>query len=98
MFDYEVNGQINFTDYFKPSAKEKPKLLVDFINSMGTAQYTQIGNVIKKTCEQGKYEIPADSIERITNNVSVWLLDIGSEYQKYLLNCLNVTDTPSQLR
>ena len=40
-----LEGQINFTDYFtKPSLDIKPKALVDFINGMGTAQYTQIGN------------------------------------------------------
>ena len=98
MSDYEVDGQINFSDFFKPTVKEKPKLLVEFINGMGTAQYTQIGNVIRKTCECGNYDMPAESIERITNNVSVWLLDIGSQYQKYLLDCLKIADTQPQLR
>ena len=80
-----IGGQINFNDFFtKPSLDIKPKTLVDFINSMGTAQYTQIEDVISKTVECGKYDISDEVIGRITNSVSIWLLRIGGEYKKYL--------------
>lgn len=80
-----LEGQINFTDYFtKPSLDIKPKILVDFINGMGVAQYTQIRNVVRDTVERGEYDVSDETIERITNNVSVWLLDVGMQYEKYL--------------
>lgn len=85
-----MEGQINFNDYFKSPQAEKPKSLVDFINSMGVSQYNQIGNVISKTCEYHKYNMPDDSIGRITNDVSVWLLGIGSKYEKYLIEQFNI--------
>ena len=80
-----MDGQINFNDYFqKPKLDFNPKQLVSFINGMGVAQYTQIGSVIKKTVESNQYNITDEEIDRITNSVSVWLLGIGSEYEKYL--------------
>ena len=80
-----MDGQIDFNSYFtNPKLDIKPKSLVEFINGMGTAQYTQIGNVIAKTVDYEQYEIDSEIIGRITNNVSVWLLDIGTEYRKYL--------------
>jgi hypothetical protein len=89
MFDYEVEGQVNFSDYFKPAVKERPKQLVDFINDSGTAQYMQIRNVIESTCERNEYDMPLDTIERITNDVSVWLLGVGVKYEKYLKELIN---------
>lgn len=90
MFDYECDGQINFKDYFqKPKLDIKPKNLVDFINGMGICQYKQIRNVVRETVDQGKYEVSEEAIERITNNVSVWLLKIGMEYKEYLNSLLN---------
>lgn len=90
MLDYIPDGQINFTDYFqKPKVDIKPKSLVDFINGMGTAQYTQIGNVITKSVESNGYNITSEEIDRITNSVSVWLLNIGEAYDLHLRNLLN---------
>ena len=89
MFDYVPDGQFSFSDYCnKPKLDIKPKPLVEFINSSGTAQYAQIGNVVQKTCEYNHYQMPDDSISRITNDVSVWLLRVGSEYEKYLKELL----------
>lgn len=85
-----LEGQINFIDYFtKPSLDIKPKLLVDFINGMGTAQYTQIWNVVSNTVSRSKFDVSDEAIERITNNVSVWLLRIGESYEKYLVELIN---------
>ena len=88
----QLKGQINFADYFKPAIKEKPKSLVDFINGMGRSQYNQIGDVISEICESNNYDMPEDSIGRITNSVSVWLLRIGEEYGKYLEEMINMAD------
>lgn len=80
-----MDGQINFNDYFEKQKLDiKPMLLVDFINGMGTAQYTQIGNVISQSVSRYGTEIDEELIGRITNNVSVWLLKIGSAYANYL--------------
>lgn len=90
MFDYIPEGQINFSDYFqKPKIDVKHKSLVDFINGMGTAQYTQIGNVVRDTVKNCNCDISDEAIERITNNVSVWLLRIGGDYEKYLKDLLS---------
>jgi hypothetical protein len=98
LFDYEVEGQVDFSDYFKPAVKEKPKQLVDFINDSGTAQYMQIRDVVKNTCERNKYDMPPDAIERITNDVSVWLLGVGKRYQEYLLDCLKDNDIQTEIK
>jgi len=83
----ELKGQISFMDYCTNKPLDiKPKHLCDFINGMGTAQYTQISNVINKTAAQCKIDNDNEetTIGRITNDVSVWLLKIGNAYGKYL--------------
>ena len=83
--DDELEGQISFNDYFsKQKLDIKPKALVNFINDMGVSQYEQIGDVVRKTVEQCGDSLAGEVIERITNNVSVWLLGIGSNYEKYI--------------
>ncbi len=61
-----------------------PKKLVDFINSSGTSQYSQIKKVINKVSVDGGYDLSWEVIDRITNMVSVWLLDVGNNYERYL--------------
>lgn len=82
--NYVPDGQISFADFLKPGIKEKPKELVQFINGQGKAQYSQIKEVIEHTCQYNDYDMPGDSIDRITNAVSVWLLNIGGKYKEYI--------------
>jgi len=81
----QLDGQVNFLDYFTRHTLDiKPKSLVDFINGMGVAQYSQIQDVIIKSIEYNELDVEGEAIGRITNSVSVWLLNIGIEYKNYL--------------
>ena len=77
------DGQLTITDYLKSQIKIKNVMdFTAFINSKGKAQYTQIEDIVSKTYEQNK-----DSdcvIGRITNAVSVYVLDMSMKYMDYL--------------
>ena len=78
-----MDGQIELTDYLKSLISDKKVMdLTEWINSHGKAQYTQIGEVIQETYEREK-----DSDEllgRLTNAVSVYVLEQSMGYMKYL--------------
>ena len=79
----DFDGQLTITDYSKSQIKIKNVMdLTAFINSQGKAQYTQIENIISKTYEQNKDS--DDVIGRITNAVSVYVLDMSMKYMDYL--------------
>ena len=79
----QCDGQIEMTDYLKSKIKSgRVKDLTAWINSQGKAQYTQIGEVVRET-----YERENDSDElvgRITNAVSVYVLNQSMGYMEYL--------------
>lgn len=79
----QCEGQIEMTDYLKSKIKcGKVKDLTDWINSQGKSQYRQIGEVIRETYEREK-----DSkylVDRITNAVSVYVLNQSMGYMNYL--------------
>lgn len=56
--------------------------LTSWINSQGKAQYTQIGEVVSDTYEM--YKDDADVVDRLTNAVSVYVLNQSMGYMKYL--------------
>ena len=79
----QCEGQIEMTDYLKSKIKSgMVKDLTAWINSQGKAQYTQIGEVVKRAYEQ--YKDSGELIGRITNAVSVYVLEQSSGYMKYL--------------
>ena len=81
--NYECDGQIEMTDYLKSKIKSgEVKDLTAWINSQGKAQYTQIGEVVSEAYE--RYKDDADMIGRITNAVSVYVLNQSRGYMKYL--------------
>ena len=81
--NYECDGQIEMTDYLKSKIKSgEVKDLTAWINSQGKAQYTQIGEVVSEAYE--RYKDDADMIGRITNAVSVYVLNQSMGYMKYL--------------
>ena len=84
VFDnYECEGQIEITDYLKSKIKcGEVKDLTSWINSQGKAQYTQIGEVVRDTYEREK-DSP-DLVDRITNAVSIYVLNQSMGYMKYL--------------
>lgn len=79
----QCDGQIEMTDYLKSKIKSGiVKDLTTWINSQGKAQYTQIGEVVSEAYE--RYKDDADMIGRITNAVSVYVLNQSMGYMKYL--------------
>ena len=81
----QCDGQIEMTEYLKSKIKSgRVKDLTAWINSQGKAQYTQIGEVVRDTYEREK-DSP-DLVDRITNAVSVYVLNQSMGYMEYLRN------------
>ena len=84
VFDnYECEGQIEMTDYLRSKIKSgRVKDLTAWINSQGKAQYTQIGEVVADAYE--RYKDSDELVGRITNAVSVYVLNQSMGYMEYL--------------
>ena len=81
--DYSCDGQITLTDYLKSKIKSREvKDLTNFINSQGKAQYTQIGEIIHNSYE--RYKDDEDMLDRMTNAMSVYVLEQSMKYMDYL--------------
>ena len=81
----QCEGQIEMTDYLKSKIKSgRAKDLTAWINSQGKAQYTQIGEIVRDTYEREKDS--TDLVDRITNAVSVYVLNQSMGYMDYLRN------------
>ena len=79
----QCDGQIEMTDYLKSKIKSgRVKDLTAWINSQGKAQYTQIGDVVRDAYE--RYKDSDDLVGRITNAVSVYVLNQSMGYMEYL--------------
>lgn len=77
------DGQFELTDFLSKKIESKSVMdLTAWINSQGKAQYTQIGEVVRNA-----YNLNKDSeelIERVTNAVSVYVLNQSMGYMDYL--------------
>ena len=81
----QCDGQIEMTEYLKSKIKcGMVKDLTAWINSQGKAQYTQIGEVVKSAYE--RYKDSPELVDRITNAVSVYVLNQSMGYMDYLRN------------
>ena len=81
----QCDGQIEMSDYLKSNIKSgRVKDLTAWINSQGKAQYTQIGEVVRETYE--RYKDSPEMVDRITNAVSVYVLNQSMGYMEYLMN------------
>ena len=81
----QCDGQIKMTDYLKSKIKcGRVKDLTAWINSQGKAQYTQIEEVVRETYE--KENDSPDLVGRITDAVSVYVLNQSMGYMNYLRN------------
>lgn len=81
----QCEGQIEMTDYLRSKIKSgMVKDLTAWINSQGKAQYTQIEEVVRETYE--KENDSPDLVGRITNAVSVYVLNQSMGYMEYLRN------------
>ena len=79
----DFDGQLTITDYLKSQIKIKNVMdLTAFINSQGKAQYTQIGEVIHNSYEH--YKGDKDMLDRMTNAMSVYVLEQSMKYMEYL--------------
>ena len=77
------DGQLTITDYLKSQIKIKNVMdLTAFINSQGKAQYTQIGEIIHNSYEH--YKGDKDMLDRMTNAMSVYVLEQSMKYMEYL--------------
>lgn len=77
------DGQFELTDFLSKKIESKSVMdLTAWINSQGKAQYTQIGEVARNA-----YNLNKDSgelIARLTNAVSVYVLNQSIGYMNYL--------------
>ena len=82
VFDnYECDGQITITDYLASKIERRDiKDLTSWINSQGKAQYGQVKDLIRGT----KLLTDEDSIDHMTNAVSVYILRMSLGYMEYL--------------
>ena len=79
----QCDGQIEIADYLKSKIKSgMVKDLTAWINSKGKAQYTQIGEVVRDAYERHKDS--DELVDRITNAVSVYVLNQSMGYMEYL--------------
>ena len=79
----QCDGQIELTDSLKSTIKRgRVKDLTAWINSQGKAQYTQIGEVVRDAYE--RYKDSDELVGRITNAVSVYVLNQSMDYMEYL--------------
>lgn len=77
------DGQFELTDFLCKSIENKSVMdLTAWINSQGKAQYSQIGEVIKEVYNREKDS--GELIERLTNAVSVYVLNQSMGYMDYL--------------
>lgn len=79
----EQDGQLELTDFLSKKIESKSVMdLTAWINNQGKAQYAQIGEVVRNA-----YNLNKDSgelIERLTNAVSVYVLNQSMGYMNYL--------------
>ena len=81
--NYECDGQMTITDYLASKLENRTvKDLTDWINSRGKSQYEQVEDVIRQTNLLESEE----AIDKMTNKVSVFILNMSLEYMEYLRN------------
>ena len=82
-----MDGQLTITDYLKSKIElRQVDDFTSFLNNQGKSQYSQIGDIVKKSYENNKNEPVERMLDRITNSVSVYVLEQSMQYSKYLRN------------
>ena len=77
------DGQFELTDFLSKKIESKSVMdLTAWINSQGKAQYTQIGEIIEDAYNREKDS--GELIARLTNAVSVYVLNQSMGYMNYL--------------
>lgn len=84
---YECEGQLTITDLLKSKIElRQVKDFTNFLNSQGISQYQQIRDIVTKAYENSKNEPIEIMLDRITNQVSIYVLNQGLRYSDYLKN------------
>ncbi|MBQ1294583.1 MAG: hypothetical protein IIY21_11120 [Clostridiales bacterium] len=79
--NYECDGQITISDYLASKIENRTVMdLTEWINSQGKAQYGQVEDLIR----EAKVLKSEDAIDKLTNKVSVYILNMSLGYMKYL--------------
>lgn len=74
-----MEGQLTITDYLKSQIELKQVMdLTEWINQQGDAQYFQVKKIIKE------FITDEELLDRITNKVSIYILEQSMGYAKYL--------------
>ena len=77
------DGQFELTDFLSKKIESKSVMdLTAWINSQGKAQYAQIGEIVEDVYNREKDG--GELIERLTNAVSVYVLNQSMGYMDYL--------------
>lgn len=77
------DGQFELTDFLSEKIENKSVMdLTAWINSQGKAQYTQISEVVRNAYSHEKDS--GELIARLTNAVSVYVLEQSMGYMDYL--------------
>ncbi len=83
--NYECEGQIELTDYLSSQIVKKQVMdLTSWINSHGKSQYQQIEDVVKEICGHINADLSNEQMDRITNEISVYVLEQSCGYMAYL--------------
>ncbi|MBE5867965.1 MAG: hypothetical protein E7293_03275 [Lachnospiraceae bacterium] len=83
--NYECEGQMELTDYLSSQIVKRDVMdLTSWINSQGKAQYGQIGDVVNDICERMQANLSKEQKDRITNAVSIYVLEMSMGYMDYL--------------
>lgn len=77
------DGQFELTDFLSKKIESKSVMdLTAWINSQGKAQHSQIGEIMEEVYNREKDS--EELIERLTNAVSVYVLNQSIGYMDYL--------------
>lgn len=80
-----MEGQITLTEFLSTQIiKKQFDGFTEFLNKQGESQYKQIGKIVVDTYKKNKDETESVLLDRITNNVSVYVLEQSMQYDKYL--------------
>ncbi len=80
-----MEGQITLTEFLSTQIiKKQLDGFTEFLNKQGESQYKQIGKIVVDTYKKNKDETESVLLDRITNNVSVYVLEQSMQYDKYL--------------
>lgn len=81
----QCDGQITITELLQSKIHTKTVMdLTQWINSQGKAQYTQIKELVKDRCHDFDITEDPQKIDRLTNSISVYVLEQSLGYMDYL--------------